>query len=106
MMVVPCSAVSGCFCCSPSPLRQKQPETAGQTRKPRRVSGCEWQRGTCQTAFDSRFGAMPAQSRSNRPSPGTGVHPTKAEGEKQLAKAEHAVTGERSRWKDVFGLRD
>jgi len=29
------------------------------------------------------FGAIPAQAGSNRPSPGTGAHPTKAEGQKQ-----------------------
>ncbi len=60
---------------------------AEQMRKPRRVSGCEWQRGTSQTAFASRFGAIPAQARSNRPSPGTGAHPTKAEGEKQATRS-------------------
>src|SRR5215510_1281424 len=47
-------------------------------------------------AFDSRFGAMPAQSRRNRPSPGTGVHPTKAEAEKEATRSgTWLVTGER-----------
>jgi hypothetical protein len=48
---------------------------------------------------------MPAQSRSNRPSPDTGVHPTKAEGEKQATKAEHACDGRRETKEGRFGFQ-